>query len=166
MFALWLWHPFTAEEINKTMRTIGEKKKKSHGRWGGSWVFIASLFSNPGTLTCICPTFSWDILKGIKMTAPALKAPKVLPNYRFLSQGHSGMRSKMDYVPTLTLSFSLFLSPPFLPFFALYCFHPPSFSRSPSPCLMAYTCQPSGRGTAVTKWNAPSAPSRAVPPQG
>lgn len=42
-----------------------------------------------------------------------LKAPKALPNYRFLSQGHRGMRSKMDYVPTLAPSFSLFLSPLF-----------------------------------------------------
>lgn len=63
----------------------------------------------------------------------------------------------MDYVPTLTLipSISLFLSPLSLPFFPLYCFHSPSFSRSPSFGLMAYTCQQSGRGTAMTKWNAP-----------
>lgn len=33
---------------------------------------------------------------------------KVLPNYRFLSLGHSGMRFKMDYVPTLALVASIF----------------------------------------------------------
>lgn len=37
--------------------------------WG---VFLASVFSNPRSLTCICPTFSADILKGIKMRALAL----------------------------------------------------------------------------------------------
>ncbi len=57
----------------------------------------------------------------------------------------------MDYDPTLTLSFTPSL--PFLPFF------PPlllsfSFLLQVSFSLMAYTCQPSGRGTAVTKWNA------------
>lgn len=59
-----------------------------------------------------------------------LKAPKVLPNYRFLSQGHRGMRSKMDYVPTFTPSFSLFLSPLFLQFFPLYYTQSPSISFS------------------------------------
>lgn len=51
------------------------------------------------------------------MTRPAfranLKEPfgllKVLPNYRFLSLGRSGMRFKMDYAPTLTLIASIFL---------------------------------------------------------
>lgn len=42
---------------------------------------------------------------------------KVLPNYRFLSQGHCGMCFKMYYFPTLTLipSISLVVLP-------LYCF--------------------------------------------
>lgn len=50
------------------------------------------------------------------MTGPAfranLKEPfrllKVLPNYRFLSLGCSGMRFKMDYAPTLALVASIF----------------------------------------------------------
>lgn len=50
------------------------------------------------------------------MTGPAfranLKEPfrqlKVLPNYRFLSLGRSGMRFKMDYAPTLALVASIF----------------------------------------------------------
>lgn len=33
---------------------------------------------------------------------------KVLPNYRFLSLGPSGMRFKMDYAPTLALVSSIF----------------------------------------------------------
>lgn len=33
-----------------------------------------------------------------------LNASQLLLNYHFLSQGHSGMRSKMDYVPTLALT--------------------------------------------------------------
>lgn len=33
---------------------------------------------------------------------------KVLPNYRFLSLGRSGMRFKMDYTPTLALVSSIF----------------------------------------------------------
>lgn len=69
-----------------------------------------------------------------------LGSEKVLPNYRFLSKGQSGMRFKMDYPPTLTLVASILL---FLP--SLSCFHSHSW------CLMAYTCQQSGHGTAVTK---------------
>lgn len=62
------------------------------------------------------------------MTAPALKAPKVLPNYRFLSQGHRGMRSKMDYVPTLTLLCSFFFVP-----------HPPNFLAILCPLLLPFS---------------------------
>ena len=43
--------------------------KQNHENYWKKWVILVSLFSNSGTLTCICPTFSWDMLKGIKMTA-------------------------------------------------------------------------------------------------
>lgn len=39
-------------EINNSMRTIFKKP-----RCGGGWVFLAGLFSDRSTQTCICPTF-------------------------------------------------------------------------------------------------------------
>lgn len=127
---------------NKRSRGIYWKKPRK-----GEWVFLASLFSSAGTPTYICPSFSWDILKGNKKREPWLwvnlhthQAPKVLPNYRFLSQGHSGMRSKMDYAPTLALILTLFFFLLFLtslpcssslPLLPLYFVHSPSLSLSP-----------------------------------
>lgn len=67
----------------------------------------------------------------------------------------------MECVPnwiTIQLSLftpSLFLYPLLFFFFCHSCPFIASFSKSPSLHLMAYTCQPSGHGTAVTKWNAP-----------
>lgn len=52
---------------------------------------------------------------------------------------------------SLHLSFSSPLSCHSCPFIAFILL---PFPRSPFLHLMAYTCQPSGRGTAVTKWNA------------
>lgn len=101
---------------------------------------------------------------------------KVLPNYRSLSQGHSGMRSKMDYVPTLTLSF-----PPSLPFsFAIlspppqnpfYCFRSPSFlqvSVSLSPSLLFNGLHMSAKWPwhRRDKVKCPGARSHAVPFEG
>lgn len=56
----------------------------------------------------------------------------------------------MDYVPTLTPSFPLSFLSFFTPLLLSF-----SFLLQVSFSLMACTCQPSGRGAAVTKWNAP-----------
>lgn len=102
-------------EINKTMRTVEKKKKKPPG--GGQGVFLESLRSDlRNSNAYFAPHFREIFWRGIKMTGLVfwanLKEPfrllKVLPNYRFLSLGRSGMRFKMDYVPTLALVASIF----------------------------------------------------------
>lgn len=82
----------------------------------------------------------------------------MLPNYRFLSLGRSGMRFKMDYVPTLALVASIFFIVLLLFFkknkqlFPLYCSQFASFCRSPSPLFNGlHMSTKSGCGTAMTK---------------
>lgn len=76
------------------------------------------------------------------------------------------MRSKMDYVPTLALSFSqsLLLSPLSLPFLPLYCFQAPSVSRVSFALFNGLHMSAKWPWHCCDKVKCPSAPSHAVPP--